>query len=99
MDLNKKILLDLYPDYKYICGPYLRKDGRKQITLIGNNNCSMCGKKFKPSANQHNTRSLSKAGPFCSKQCSGLYGAQVQNGAPKINRQKIYKEYYQLKKL
>ena len=37
MDLNKKILLDLYPDYKYICGPYLRKDGRKQITLIGNN--------------------------------------------------------------
>ena len=161
MDLNKKILLDLYPDYKYICGPYLRKDGRKQITLIGNNkrktisypkalveahlgrrlsndetvdhkdrnkqnddinnlaiikrsehskldaiyvkvddmNCSTCGKLFKLSRSHHDTRSLSKAGPFCSKQCSGLYGAQVQNGAPKINRQKIYKEYYQLKKL
>ena len=60
MDPNKKILLDLYPDYKYICGPYLRKDGRKQS--------------------------------------SGLYGAQVQNGAPKLNRQKIHKEYYQLEK-
>ena len=61
-------------------------------------NCSMCGKLFKLSRSQHDTRSLSKAGPFCSKQCSGLYGAQVQNGAPKINRQKIHKEYYQLKK-
>ena len=162
VELDKEALLKLYPGYHTVVGPYLRKDNRKHIILIGNNNnknkmlsypkalvevhlntrlgeddtvdhkdrnkqnddinnlavikrkehckldairvkvddmnCSMCGKKFKPSANQHNTRSLSKAGPFCSKQCSGLYGAQVQNGAPKINRQKIYKEYYQLEK-
>ena len=160
VELDKEALLKLYPGYHTVSGPYLGKDGRKQITLTGNNkqktisypkalvevhlntrlgeddtvdhkdrnkqnddinnlavikrkehckldaiyvkvddmNCSICGKKFKPSANQHDTRSLSKAGPFCSRSCSGLYGAQVQNGAPKLNRQKIHKEYYQLEK-
>ena len=61
-------------------------------------NCSMCGKLFKLSRSQHNTRSLSTAGPFCSKQCSGHYGKSIQLGATPTKRQTIHKRYYQLEK-
>lgn len=41
--------------------------------------CPICSIEFEVNKNQRNNRSLKKAGPFCSKKCSGLYGAELQN--------------------
>ena len=48
--------------------------------------CPICKKMFAPTCNQRGHRAETKAGPFCSKECAGYYGASVQNGAPKIGR-------------
>ena len=61
-------------------------------------NCSWCSKKIKLSIGQHDTRSLNKAGPFCSRSCSGHYGKSIQLGATPTKRQTIHKRYYQLEK-
>lgn len=42
-----------------------------------------------------------KSGPFCSRKCSGQYGAEVQNGRTSIigdHRKNIEPEYYRLEK-
>lgn len=52
-------------------------------------NCKWCGVTFKPSRQQRDTRSECKAGPFCSKSCSGSYGASVQNGGKVLDRDRI----------
>lgn len=167
MELDKVKLLELYPAYDSVLGPYLRPDGRKHIVLnnsslskgikgktktisypkaivesnIGrtllpnetidhddrdkmNNSsenliirdrsihasldaikvqvepvsCVQCGFKFEPSKAQRNSQALNggpePAGPFCSRRCSGIYGANVQNGGEKLERQEIKKMYY-----
>ena len=37
VELDKVALLKLYPGYHTVLGPYLGKDGRKQVNLTGNN--------------------------------------------------------------
>lgn len=49
-------------------------------------NCVQCGHTFLPTRFQEN---LDKAGPFCSRQCSGRYGASVQNGGQIIKKEPI----------
>jgi hypothetical protein len=39
--------------------------------------CIWCTKEFEMGVSQRNNK---KAGPFCSRKCSGQYGAAVQNG-------------------
>lgn len=42
--------------------------------------CVWCNKCFYREPRQlHRNSNLKKAGPFCSKQCTGKYGAYVQN--------------------
>lgn len=53
--------------------------------------CIYCKKDFYLSVNQRNTEN--KAGPFCSKQCSGLYGKIIQMGGEKESRV-IYEKKY-----
>lgn len=160
MELNKTKLLELYPPYDSVLGPYTRSDGRQHIVLnntsvphgtkdktrtisypkaivesniddrllpeetvdhrnrdfndndstnlaikerslhysedalrvaISDVTCIGCGKTFTPTVEQIKTRSNGKVGPFCSRQCSGRYGAQVQNGGKKLGRQEIRK--------
>ena len=61
-------------------------------------NCVECGKSFEPSKGQRNSQASKNgtepAGPFCSRQCSGQYGARVQNGGTKLERQEVTKTYY-----
>lgn len=45
MDLNKEKLLDLYPEYNSVLGPYKRKDNRQHIVL--NNSKASKGTKGK----------------------------------------------------
>lgn len=166
MNVDKNKLLELYPEYTSVLGPYKRKDNRKHFILnksylskgsknklktisfpkavmeinLGkrllqnetvdhidrnkeNDNsdnlqildrkqhckldaihvnveyisCPICGNNFKPTRNQHNNNNI-KAGPFCSKKCSGKYGSSVKNGGRKITRNKITKEHFLLKK-
>lgn len=59
--------------------------------------CPMCDKTFTPTVDQRNPRN-GIAGPFCSRRCGGLYGAGVQNGASKLDRIELTKEYYRLEK-
>ena len=56
--------------------------------------CANCGTTFTPSRNQTTARSMSKAGPFCSKSCTGHYGASVQNGSERLERKEIIKTTY-----
>ena len=58
-------------------------------------NCPVCNKSFTPTKDQVSTNS---AGPFCSKKCVGLYGAEVQNGKNKIVKTAIQRDFYQLDK-
>jgi hypothetical protein len=53
--------------------------------------CSMCGKKFEATRSQLHK---DKTGFFCSKQCSGKYGAEVQNGRMKKVKKEFTIEYY-----
>jgi len=54
--------------------------------------CFMCGKVFIATKNQLRKRA---SGFFCSKQCSGLYGAKMQNKAISKAPEKDFKiEYY-----
>lgn len=43
--------------------------------------CFQCGVSVKPTKDQVNNRAMGKAGPFCSRHCSGLYGSQVRSKA------------------
>lgn len=164
MELDKDKLLDLYPSYDSVLGPYLRPDGRKHVILnnssapkgqkgktrtisypkalvesnigrvllpnetIDHNDrdktnddggnliirdrsvhasldavkvnvedviCLECGIVFTPTVGQRNNRSNKDvAGPFCSRTCTGKYGARIQNGDPVMSRQEIVKTYY-----
>ena len=170
MELNKEKLLELYPEYDSIYGPYIRQDGRKYIILnnstahsrskerkrtvsypkalvesnrgirlkenetvdhndrdINNSrdnlvirdkaehsrldairvktspvNCVECGVLFEPSIKQRSIQVGKGApepyGPFCSRSCTGKYGARVQNGGEKLNRKEIPKIYYYVDK-
>ena len=57
--------------------------------------CVWCKTKFMYSDKSKHTN---KSGPFCSRKCSGQYGANVQNGGTKIDRSQIEKVYYKLDK-
>ena len=61
-------------------------------------NCIMCNTAFIPSRHQREARSINKAGPFCSKKCSGKYGKSIQNGGDIIKRIPVITEYFRLKK-
>lgn len=56
------------------------KEDAKRVKLV-EFICVLCGVQASRAANQlsHNAV-LGKAGPFCSKQCSGKYGAKLQRG-------------------
>lgn len=59
--------------------------------------CIWCGVVFTPTGTQtHNTKRR-KAGPFCSRRCSGSYGASVQNGGGVLSRTKISTKYFKRK--
>lgn len=60
--------------------------------------CVWCNKEFELSKNQINTRAKSKAGPFCSRSCSGKYGADVQKGGKVIKREEFTVTYHKISK-
>lgn len=43
-----------------------------------NYQCVWCGSIFKPTRHQRGARAEKKAGPFCSRTCTGQYGASVR---------------------
>lgn len=69
-----------------------KKDAIKRLDIKAN--CVLCGKEFVLTKNQVNSRAKSKAGPFCSKTCSGKYGSSISNGNSKIKRSDIKIIYY-----
>ena len=166
--MDKQKLLQLYPDYNKVYGPYGRDDGRKHVILnntdlpkgdknklktisypkalkeidlgrvllpnetvdhddrnFSNNDpnnlivrdrsdhsrldatrvkvekvfCIVCDTYFEPSKDQISSQAGNHAGPFCSRQCSGMYGSAIQNNkVTKTDRTKINKTYYKLDK-
>ena len=62
-------------------------------------NCIYCGKEVIITHNRQKNRNQQKAGPFCSRQCSGKYGTDIQNNRQEKLPGKVYKvEYYCNKK-
>lgn len=159
-------LLELYPEYTSIYGPYTRADGRQHIVLNNANKskgeagktktisypkaimenylrrrlldnetvdhidgdftnndianlqvldrayhakkdvvradygtclCAWCGKEFKMTKSRSNDRAKNRP-HFCSKSCSGKYGAYIQKGGEPFDPQEISKTYYDLRK-
>lgn len=70
----------------------------KDIEVI----CKMCGKQFTingQNISSRNKKSKHQSGYFCSKQCSGKYGALIQQGVIKHKvEEKIIPEKYTLHK-
>ena len=61
--------------------------------------CIVCDTYFEPTKDQINTRADNHAGPFCSRQCSGMYGSAIQNSrVDKTDREVISKSYYKVEK-
>lgn len=59
--------------------------------------CTMCGKLFVIDARQQNDKNRYGSGYFCSRECGGRYGAEIQNGKRnKITGIKKIKKYYRL---
>lgn len=59
--------------------------------------CPVCGDTFLPSRNQTRRRNRDTAGPFCSKRCTGAYGASVQNGGAVVGRTPVTVAYKSVK--
>lgn len=66
-----------------------------RVKVTSQHNCVWCGSYIhKLSVDQRNSKKT-KAGPFCSRSCTGKYGASLQNGkTSKVKRQKINRVYY-----
>lgn len=56
--------------------------------------CIECQNKFRPTRHQTDARARKKAGPFCSRKCSGRYGKEIQLGYRKRSRSKTKVTYY-----
>jgi hypothetical protein len=68
--------------------------------------CPLCDEKFVLDAKQENDafqkRKQGKAGPFCSKQCAGRYGAEVRFGKRKaieVDYEEFVKEHKKLRRI
>ena len=59
--------------------------------------CPECSKIFTPTVNQRNSKK-NKAGPFCSRSCTGKYGAMIQKGGDVMKRNIVKKIYYKINK-
>ncbi len=53
---------------------------------------------FKPTRSQYEKRSSTKAGPFCSRKCTGEYGASLQNGGEVVRRDVVKVSHFTLNK-
>lgn len=70
------------------------KDDAKRVNRIIEVSCVWC-KAYMGFINHHNrSKNKIKAGPFCSRKCSGEYGASVQKGGKKLKKSLYKKEYY-----
>jgi endogenous inhibitor of DNA gyrase (YacG/DUF329 family) len=58
--------------------------------------CPICDFVFVPNINQRNIST--KAGPFCSKRCAGIYSSNIKNGSEKMQRVELVKSYYRVDK-
>lgn len=66
---------------------------RKDIEI----NCQWCGILFTIIGEKANQRNRKNASGFCSKTCTGKYGASVQNGGNLLSQIKLDKVYYRTK--
>lgn len=61
--------------------------------------CQYCGKIFKISGNKLSDRNRKNSGYFCSKECSGKYGAEIRYKSRKAKKiKRIIPEKYRLHK-
>ena len=69
------------------------KDDALRVTTTVEATCVWC-KSYMGLINHRSRSKNIKSGPFCSRKCSGEYGASVQNGGNKLDKAVYKKEYY-----
>lgn len=70
-----------------------KKSALRRATVV--DNCVWCGVEFTLSDNQVKSVHRKKSGPFCSRKCSGKYGAELQNNrTKKLDSNNIEVTYY-----
>lgn len=62
--------------------------------------CPQCQTKFTPSVDQRNLKraGIQPAGPFCSRHCTGMYGAAVRDGGAILERTILKRTYFKIDK-
>jgi len=95
--IDRNFKNDCLSNYRVVDKPtHSREDARhRRKDLVA---CIECGVNFIPSSNQVNNWSRSKAGPFCSRSCTGRYGQRVQTTGNRVKRKVVDVEYYYLDK-
>lgn len=74
-----------------------RKQNASRSTIrrkIIKDRCIWCNKEFELTKAQ--IGKILKAGPFCSRSCSGQYGKSIQNGGVSLDRNNVNVEYFKL---
>ena len=89
--IDRNVTHDRYSNLRVIPRKqHAEEDALRQKQQIGK--CVQCKKKFELTRNQIGT-CRNKAGPFCSRKCSGAYGASVQKSGQVIKRKCVAAEY------
>lgn len=70
------------------------KDDAKRVNQISELICVWCNSYMGFINHRNRSKNKNKAGPFCSRKCSGEYGFSVQSGGNKLEKQLYKKEYY-----
>jgi hypothetical protein len=69
-------------------------DDARRVTRLVSASCVWCKKEMGTIDHRKRSKNAKRAGPFCSRECSGEYGASVQNGGSKLQKAVYKKEYY-----
>lgn len=85
---DKNTLNDRYYNLEIITRSDHAKLDRDRLVYDAEACCLECNTKFTLSKYQVRDRNTNKAGPFCSKRCTGIYGTKVQKGL-KYKRTKL----------
>jgi hypothetical protein len=79
---------------------HVKMDVKRLVPVVFS--CPSCNNSFSLQGNKlsraKSARKRGKAGPFCSRECAGRYGANVQNGANKLEVALISDVYTDLKR-
>lgn len=94
--IDRNFLNNDYSNLRVVTRSQNTSDDNKRVK-VEPVKCPECGLEFMPSRGQRNS-AKDKAGPFCSRVCSGKYGARVLYEGKRLERTAVIKTYFYIDK-